>query len=472
LKVFRHHVHNHFLVLVLLDLVAFVLAPIAAALLRYVGSSDSVRLYVPPLGPIAVIFGSLMWLGMLAMGLYSPRQRARIGGITLRVIVSATGAFVVYATLMYIMPGLFVGRGVLGLAALIAAVAAAVLHVAFERFFADDTLKRRVLVLGDGRRASSIRRLRRRSDQRGFVIVGFVHCEGDAAPDADAETAVFAAGRRVVPGEDIAAFCRSCGVDEIVTAMDDRRRGFPLNALVRCKIDGIDVVDLVDFLERETGKLRLDLLHPGWIIFSRGFRAGPVADAVVRLLDIAASLLLLAISLPFMLAAIIAIKIEDGWRAPVVYRQERVGLGGRVFEVLKFRSMRVDAEAGGRAQWAAKGDARVTRVGAVIRKLRLDELPQIFNVLRGDMSLVGPRPERPQFVEELAREVPYYVERHTVKPGVTGWAQLCYPYGSSVQDAVEKLQYDLFYVKNRSLLFNVMVLLQTVEVVAFGKGAR
>jgi sugar transferase (PEP-CTERM system associated) len=472
LKVFRHHVHNHFLLLLVLDLAAFLAAPIAAALLRYAGDYHQVELYVPPLARVTIMFGSLMWLGMLAMGLYSPRQRARLGGITLRVMLAAAGVFIVYATLMYMMPGLYVGRGVLGMATVIAASAGAGLHAAFERYFADDTLKRRVLVLGDGRRAFSIRRLRRRSDQRGFSIVGYVHCDGDVAPEDDGDAASLAGARRVTPGADLAAFCRQCGVDEIVVAMDDRRRAFPVDALLRCKISGIDVVDLVDFMERETGKLRLDLLYPGWIIFSAGFRGGPLSDGLVRLFDVLAAAVLLAVSWPFMLLTSAAIKLEDGWRAPVIYRQERVGLGGAVFEVLKFRSMRVDAEKGGRAQWATRGDPRVTRVGAVIRKLRLDELPQIINVLRGDMSVVGPRPERPQFVEELAQQVPYYRERHSVKPGVTGWAQLCYPYGASVQDAVEKLQYDLFYVKNRGLLFNVMVLLQTVEVIAFGKGAR
>jgi exopolysaccharide biosynthesis polyprenyl glycosylphosphotransferase len=191
-----------------------------------------------------------------------------------------------------------------------------------------------------------------------------------------------------------------------------------------------------------------------------------------RMLDLVASLLILVVSLPAMAITALAIKFEDGWRAPVLYRQARVGLGGRSFDVLKFRSMRIDAERDGRAQWAQTKDPRITRVGAIIRKIRVDELPQILNVVRGQMSFVGPRPERPQFVAQLAQDIPYYAQRHCVKPGITGWAQLCYPYGSSEQDALEKLQYDLYYIKNNTLLFDLAILVQTAEVVFMGRGAR
>jgi sugar transferase (PEP-CTERM system associated) len=234
------------------------------------------------------------------------------------------------------------------------------------------------------------------------------------------------------------------------------------------------VIDLLDFFEREAGKVKLDLLSPSWLIYSDGFRGGRFIEYAQHGFDILAAGLLLLITWPIMLAAALAIRLECG-RArpcPIFYRQERVGLGGRSFEVLKFRSMRTDAEQAGKAQWAQKNDPRVTRVGAFIRKVRIDELPQIFNVLRGDMSFVGPRPERPPFVEDLNLKLPYYAERHRVKPGITGWAQLCYPYGSSDRDAMEKLQYDLYYIKNRTMLLNLIILVQTVEVVLFGRGAR
>jgi len=266
--------------------------------------------------------------------------------------------------------------------------------------------------------------------------------------------------------------CREYRVEEIVVAMDDRRRGFPVQELLECRLRDIDVIDMLSFLERETGKVRVEVLTPSWMIFGSGFsRSGP-RQFTARALDVLASLALLSISWPVMLLTALAIKIEDGMRAPVFYSQTRVGLEGRSFQLLKFRSMRVDAEKEGKAIWAEKQDRRVTRVGSATRAIRLDELPQIFNVLAGDMRFVGPRPERPEFVESLCAKIPYYRERHIVKPGITGWAQLCYPYGSSEQDAIEKLQYDLYYVKNHSLIFDLSILAQTIEVILWRKGAR
>jgi sugar transferase (PEP-CTERM system associated) len=218
--------------------------------------------------------------------------------------------------------------------------------------------------------------------------------------------------------------------------------------------------------------VRLDVLNPSWFIFSDGFRRGRAHSILERIFDVFASFVLLLLALPVMILAVLAIKIEDGINASVFYRQIRVGRYGKNFAVLKFRSMRADAEREGKAIWATQNDARVTRVGAFMRKTRIDELPQIINVLRGEMSFVGPRPERPEFVQQLSERIPYYRERHTLKPGITGWAQLCYPYGSSEQDAVEKLQYDLFYIKNHTLIFYLAILLQTVEVVLWRKGAR
>jgi sugar transferase (PEP-CTERM system associated) len=261
-------------------------------------------------------------------------------------------------------------------------------------------------------------------------------------------------------------------IDEIVVAMDDRRQQFPLKELLDCRLAGLEVIELASFLERETGKVYLDILIPSWMIFSTGFRRDLIRRISERAFDTAASFALLVATLPIMLLTIIAIKLEEGLKAPIFYGQPRVGYAGRVFRVLKFRSMRPDAEKDGRARWATANDDRVTRVGRFIRKVRIDELPQLFNVFAGKMSFVGPRPERPEFVSQLAESIPYYSVRHAVKPGITGWAQLCYPYGASEQDAVEKLQYDLYYVKNHSLVFDFLILLQTVEVILFNKGAR
>jgi sugar transferase (PEP-CTERM system associated) len=306
--------------------------------------------------------------------------------------------------------------------------------------------------------------LRRRSDRRGFEIVGFVQPDG--------ESVTVPVDRVLEASAGILDLCSRFDVHEIVVAMEDRRRGFPILGLLECRLAGLDVTELLTFLERETGRVRIDVLNPSWMIFGDGFRRDTLRLFSSRTLDLVASALLVTLSLPIMLLTMLAIKLEDGWRAPIFYGQARVGLGGQTFIVLKFRSMRTDAERDGQAQWAQKSDPRVTRVGAVIRKLRIDELPQILNVLAGHMSFVGPRPERPQFVAELAQKIPYYVQRHCVKPGITGWAQLCYPYGSSEQDALEKLQYDLYYIKNNTLLFDLAILVQTAEVVFMGKGAR
>jgi sugar transferase (PEP-CTERM system associated) len=262
------------------------------------------------------------------------------------------------------------------------------------------------------------------------------------------------------------------GVDEIVVAPDSRRGTLPLDELMTCRLRGVHVNDLHTFLESQTGRAHINALSPSWIVFDSGFDRSVVRSASKRVFDIASSSLLLLLALPLMVLTAVLIKLESGWSGPIFYLQERVGEGGDTFDVIKFRSMRTDAERDGVARWATSNDDRVTRVGRVIRKLRIDELPQVLNVLRGEMSFVGPRPERPTFVEQLEREIPYYGLRHAVKPGITGWAQLRYAYGASVKDAEEKLKYDLYYVKNQSLMFDLLVLLQTVEVVLFGKGAR
>jgi sugar transferase (PEP-CTERM system associated) len=411
----------------------------------------------------ALLFASLGLASMTAVGLYSTRQRTGLAGILVRIVAAVLNAGALSALFYYVFPALRVDRSVLGITAAIGIAACFLVRVMFERMVDEDLFKRRVLVYGAGKRARSLLELRRRADQRGFRIVGFVATEGDAS--------VSSPDRLFERPHDLFQWAVEHDLDEIVIAMDDRRRGFPMHELLECRLAGIEILELPSFLERETGKVRLDVLNPSWIIFGEGFRASTLQQFLARGFDLTASLGLLVIAFPFMLLAMIGIKLEDGPRAPVFYRQRRVGQRGQIFEVLKFRSMTVDAEKSG-AQYAVKDDPRATWVGNIMRKTRIDELPQLINVLRGEMSFVGPRPERPEFVSELEQTIPYYRERHTVKPGITGWAQLCYPYGSSEKDTIEKLQYDLYYVKNRSLLFDLAILVQTVEVVLWGKGAR
>ena len=446
------------------EVVIFYTSLLAAGRLRFGVDLAELERQSGPLWPRALLFSAAMGVCLLAFGLYSARQRARSGGIFVRVAIAVLVGIFVTAACFYIIPDLWIGRGVVSLAAFTAAVIVLMVRLGFSHLVDTTPFRRRVLVYGTGQRATAVSQLRRRADQRGFVLTGFVRPEGEGLNVPEA--------RVLDPEGQLLSYCKQATIDEIVVAMDDRRRAFPVRELLECRMSGIDVIDLLTFLERETGRVRLDVLNPSWLIFGKGFRRGSLRRFSSTLLDVFASLMLLVLSLPFILATIVAIKLEDGWRAPVFYRQERVGLGGRTFQLLKFRSMRLDAEADGQAQWAQKEDPRVTRVGAVIRKLRIDELPQLLNVLRGDMCLVGPRPERPQFVAELSETIPYYMQRHYVKPGITGWAQLCYPYGSSQQDAVEKLQYDLYYIKNSGFLLDLTILVQTAEVVIFGKGAR
>jgi sugar transferase (PEP-CTERM system associated) len=464
IRVFGQYVQLSIAVLTVAEAALFFAVLFGAALIYFKADLATLEVSTGALWPRALMFSLVMVVSLLAVGLYSARQRARTSGILVRVLVGVVAGIVVTASLSHFIPFLRIEEGILAYAALGAAGALVASRLVFSQLADENLFKRRVLVYGTGKNAAAISNLRRRADRRGFVLAGFVQPEGESCTIASQMVVDSAGGH-------LADLCNQRDVDEVVVAMDDRRRGFPILELLECRLAGIDVTELLSFLERETGRVRIDVLNPSWMIFGEGFRRDTLRLMSSRALDLLASSILVLISLPLMLATTIAIKLEEGWSAPVLYRQERVGLGGKTFRLMKFRSMRTDAEAYG-AVWAQKGDSRVTRVGAFIRKCRIDELPQILAVLRGHMSFVGPRPERPEFVAELAQKIPYYVQRHCVKPGITGWAQLCYPYGSSEQDALEKLQYDLYYIKNNSLLFDLAILVQTVEVVFMGQGAR
>lgn len=462
IRIFGQFVHLSIAVLALVEFAICLLAAYGAAHLRF--GFDGIPLVERQLVVPAVICACAMVACMTAVGLYAFQQRAGLSGIVMRLLAAALFSGLIIAIVVYVLPGLQFGRGVLAITLGIAVIGCLAARLVFTHVIGDEVMKRRVLVYGAGARARSIALLRRSTDRRGFAVVGFVRgneCEVLVPPEKILE----ATGS-------LYETVRQYGASEVVVALDNQRNCFPMDELLKCRVRGVNVIDVVSFIERETGKVRLDLLNPSWIIFSGGFRRDVARELVERGFDIVASLLLLVLSWPVMLLTALAIKLEDGWRAPVLYVQERVGLEGRSFLIRKFRSMRTDAEQDGKPAWASENDPRVTRVGAVIRKLRIDELPQLFNVLAGDMCFVGPRPERPQFVEQLGEKIPYYHERHWVKPGITGWAQLCYPYGASERDATEKLQYDLYYVKHRNLLFDIAILLETAEIVLWGRGAR
>jgi sugar transferase (PEP-CTERM system associated) len=329
-----------------------------------------------------------------------------------------------------------------------------------------DLFKTRVLVLGTGKKAARIASLVTTCQNTHFIPTAYCHACDDPIYLQESTIDI-----DIVDGdmEVIARLGHRYRAREIVVATDNRR-GLPVRQLLRCRLTGIRVIDYLDFIERETKTVDLEALQPGWLIYSDGFRCNNLRRVSKRCFDILLSAAILAFTFPVILVASFLIKLES--RGPVIYRQERVGLRGDSFVLLKFRSMQTDAEKDGSPQWAANDDTRVTRIGRIIRKVRIDELPQLYNVLRGDMSFVGPRPERPVFVEKFVQRIPFFAERHCVKPGITGWAQINYPYGASFEDARNKLSYDLYYVKNQGFFLDLVIILQTVRVIFWADGSR
>ena len=408
-------------------------------------------------------------LAMIALGLYQRHSEvaADRAGVASRITVALAGGAIL-SLLVELVVGRSPGPDVVLPSLFFAGLLLTASRTMFSRVLGESTLRRRTLFLGAGARACELSERMKNEDPaawaRSVEVVGYVPLPSDKV--------ALTSPRRLQLFTPLSDFAFAQHVDEIVIAADDRRANLPMDDLVNCRLFGIEVRDLDQFYERETGKATLDLILPSWCIFTSAFNTTALRNLVKRCFDVNASLLLMALTWPLMLGVAIAIFIESRGRGPLLYAQERVGRHGWDFRLYKFRSMRTDAELDGIARWAQTNDSRVTRVGRVIRKFRLDELPQLWNVLKGQMSIVGPRPERPQFVDELESKIPNYGLRHCVRPGLAGWAQLRYPYGASAEDAAEKLRYDLFYVKFHSLRFDLLVLLQTVEVVLFGRGAR
>ena len=444
------------------------LAPLLAARLRFAGDSTAVAEALPlPLAQAAV-FAIVIWISLAALGLYQRHGRLLKGvvvGTLTRLVLAIASASVVLMVIYFLLPAVELGRGVLALSLLLAFGSLIVTRLSFSPLIDGRRMRRRVLFLGNGGRAAELLGTRHFEDELpGVRIVGFA----DPSPKDDPINP----GRRLVltgPLVDVAFRHR---IDDIVVAADDLRNGLSMDELMSCRLAGIEVLRLDSFYEREYGRVMLEGLLPSWFVFTARFNRSVLRRISKRSFDLLAAFTIALLSWPLMILVALAIWIESGGRGPVLYRQQRLGEGDLAFRLVKFRSMRTDAEMDGVARWASADDDRVTRVGRVIRKLRLDELPQLYNVLRGDMSMVGPRPERPEIVAELSRVIPYYRLRHSLSPGLTGWAQLRYPYGASVDDAREKLRYDLYYIKNQSLLFDLQILLQTVEVVLFRRGGR
>jgi sugar transferase (PEP-CTERM system associated) len=464
IRLFRHYFSQTFLTLLVAEIFHLFWSIYFGRSLRMVLGYQSAMPQIGEIVPSAMVFVVVMLAIMTAMGLYERNFWSGRGDMLLRVGVSFLIGLFAMTLAYYLFPDLSLGRGEFSLAFGIAFIGVLTLRFVFFEVSDREVLKRRVLVLGVGKNASRIEELQHSVNTR-FLVVGYVQLHEDEKPQVPTE------GLLPIKGH-LTDLTDRLQIDEIVVALDDRRKGFPAEQILECKIQGFRISHFLDFYERETGRIQLDALRPSNLIFASGFQQTLLKQAIKRLFDIVASLFLLALTWPLMLGATLAIWIESGFRGPILYRQTRVGFNERLFEVIKFRSMYTDAERDGVARWAQANDNRITRVGAVLRDTRIDELPQLLNVLRGDMSFVGPRPERPQFVAELSRKIPFYSLRHMTNPGITGWAQICYPYGASEQDAREKLQYDLYYIKNYSFFFDILILLQTVHTVLWGRSAH
>lgn len=461
IRIFRHYISRAYLWLVIIEAMVFFASMYYGSDVRFLFTESW---YTSEDMTIAsTVFSLVLMLSCAGLGLYRRTLSWDDYNLLARTFISFGIAIFVVISIYYIIPDIHMARSVLVYAITFAFLGIMTTRHLFYRFAKIDQLQRRVLVIGSASKAKKLLSLNESFIHKGFKIVGCMPV-GDEQP-------MVAEQYLLQPSISITHTALQHKVDEIVIALDDNRRAMPLKELLDAKLSGFFIMDAMGFYEREQGLISLDNINPSWLVFSDGFSQGGLRAFQKRTFDLFSSSLLLLITWPIMLLTSLAIYLESGFKGPIFYRQLRVGENAKPFYVLKFRSMRVDAEKNG-AQWAQKQDSRVTRIGGFIRKCRIDELPQIYNVFKGEMSFVGPRPERPEFVVTFEEKIPYYQERHRVKPGITGWAQLCYPYGASEYDTQQKLQYDLYYVKNYSLFLDLSIMLNTIEVVLWGKGAR
>lgn len=460
IRLFKLYIPNAVFLLALLDFALLIAAGELGWMVRAhqigISGGEVVDRWAPLL-----IFAGLVQTAMIAVGVYGSDALRSMRYATARLMVAISLGIIALSVVYFLLPGRTLWRSNLFYAMFIAMALLVFIRILLGGLLGTAAFRRRVLVLGAGERAERLRQLGEKHES-GFILVGYIGMS-DSAPvikEAIHRDAI----------HNLTRYVENLGVSEVVLALEERRNALPLKDLLRIKTNGVHVNDFSTFMERETGRVDLDTVNPSWLIFSDGFSSGRmISSAMKRLFDIAASLLLLALTAPVIALFAVLVKLDS--RGPAFFRQTRVGLYGQNFGLIKLRSMRTDAEKAG-AQWASKDDPRVTRVGKLIRKLRIDELPQAWTVLKGEMSFVGPRPERPEFVSDLEEQLRFYAERHMVKPGITGWAQINYPYGASIEDSRHKLEYDLYYAKNYSPFLDLLILLQTLRVVLWNEGAR
>lgn len=460
IRLFKHYIPHAVLLLGLLDFALLIVASELAWQLR------ATQIGMDP-GPIGgrwmplVGSATILWLAMISVGVYGPLALRSLRFAGARLLVAISLGTIALVCIDFALQGQNLWRSTLLYSMGFAVFVLVGDRLLLNSFIGSSAFRRRVMVLGAGDRAQRLRELADRPES-GFAIVSYIAM---SEPERVVEEAI---PREAV--HDLGRFVENLGVSEVVLALQERRNALPLKDLLRIKTKGVHVNDFSSFLERETGRVDLDTVNPSWLIFSDGFSSGRMfSSAIKRLFDITASLVLLLATFPII--AIFALLVKLDSRGPAFFRQQRVGLYGETFDLLKLRSMTSDAEKDG-AQWASENDPRVTRIGRFIRKVRIDELPQTWCVLTGQMSFVGPRPEVPRFVDDLQEEIPFYGERHMVKPGITGWAQINFPYGASIEDSRMKLEYDLYYAKNYTPFLDLVILLQTVRVILWPEGAR
>ncbi|MEA3388622.1 TIGR03013 family XrtA/PEP-CTERM system glycosyltransferase [Sphingobium sp. CCH11-B1] len=461
IRLFKHYVPHAVLLLGLLDLVILLGAAEGGWLLRAHQIGMDVDHIVTRLGPL-FSFAAAVQTAMIAVGVYSPQSLQSIRFAVARLLVAVSLGVIFLSVLYFLLPGMTLWRSNSLYAMGLSLVLLVAIRLLLGSMLGGEAFKRRLVVLGAGNRANRIKELEQKRGA-GFLIVGFIAMNDGAQviPEAINRNAIF----------NLSDFVVRLNASEVVLALEERRNAIPMADLLRIKTTGVHVNDLSTFLERETGRVDLASVNPSWLIFSDGFSAGRrLSSMAKRLFDIVASSILLLLTGPIILIAAILVKLDS--KGPAFYRQQRVGLYGQEFWIVKLRTMRQDAEVSGQAVWAEKDDPRITRLGYWLRKLRIDELPQTWTVLKGEMSFVGPRPERRQFVEDLEQHLRYYAERHMVKPGITGWAQINYPYGASIEDARHKLEYDLYYAKNYTPFLDLLILIQTLRVILWSDGAR
>ena len=460
IRLFKHHVPPAVLLLGLVDCALLLASAEAGWEIR----ARQIGIAVGPLPERTaqlVSFAAALQLALIAVGAYGVGSFLSLRFAAARLAVAISLGVLFLSLIYFLVPALSLWRSNLLYAMVVACVALVIVRALLGRTLGGERFKRRVLVLGAGQRAARLVALAAQPGVN-FAIAGHVAMgPGDRVVDAVPRDAI----------DNLAAHVIAVDASEVVLALEERRNALPLQDLLRVRTTGVQVSEISTFLERETGRIDLSSVSHSWLIFSDGFEAGRlVSSTVKRAFDIVVALAFLVLTVPVVMLTALAIKLESP--GPAFYRQRRVGLYNQGFDILKLRSMRQDAEAPGEAVWAAEADPRITRIGRFIRKVRIDELPQAWTVLKGEMSFVGPRPERPQFVCQLEEHLPFYAERHMVKPGLTGWAQINYPYGASVEDARHKLEYDLYYAKNYSPFLDLLILLQTLRVVLWPAGAR